>query len=134
MCDHYLHVRHIHSVWGRRENQGRLLPYSPSFARSFESREEKVTGFFFIDDDMDDVRMKITFVSQPPLEGSMWWINLAFSPVSPRQARTLITCFCNAFEEVQWGHGMLAMAGLWNLLTAGGQSIVMKFKFLCMGK
>ena len=52
---------------------------------------------FFIDDDMDDIRMKITFVSQPPLEGSMWWINLAFSPVSPRQARTLVDCFCNAF-------------------------------------
>ena len=29
---------------------------------------------------------------------------------------------------------MLAMAGLWNLLTAGGQSIVMKFKFLRVGK
>ena len=25
-----------------------------------------------INDDVDDVRMKITFVSQPPLEGSMW--------------------------------------------------------------
>lgn len=29
---------------------------------------------------------------------------------------------------------MPGLAGLWNLLTAGGQSIVMKFKFLSVGK
>ena len=58
---------------------------------------------FFIDDDVDDLRMKITFVSQPPLEGSMWWINLAFSPVSPRQARTLITSCCIAFLKLYNG-------------------------------
>ena len=29
-----------------------------------------------------------TFVSHPPLDGKVWWMNFALSPVSPRQART----------------------------------------------
>ena len=94
-----------------------FCPTAPALQGVLKVARKKLLGFF-IDDDMDDVRMKITFVSQPPLEGSMWWINLAFSPVSPRQARTLSTCFCIAFEVVQWSHGTLGLAGLWNLLTA----------------
>ena len=31
---------------------------------------------------------KVTFVSQPPLEGRLWWMNFALRPVSPRHART----------------------------------------------
>ena len=48
-----------------------FCPTAPTLQGVLKVMSASYCGFF-IDDDVDDVRMKITFVSQPPLEGSMW--------------------------------------------------------------
>ena len=84
----------------------------------------------------------VTFVSHPPLDGKVWWMNFALSPVSPRQARTWesnlpsllsLPFYCSSEQGTGTGTEW-AGCGCGHLLTAGRQHIVVQLQFFFVWK